>query len=76
MITYLIAMVVILALLSGWIGVQHLARNFAARHPEFETAPEDVGGCGMFCFCKNAQSCTRQKLKSAISTKQDNTKNL
>lgn len=62
--TYLIAMLIILGLLAGWIGVQHLSRAFAKQHPEFGPVPEEGGGCGMFCFCKNRMTCPKQKLKS------------
>ncbi len=55
MLTYLTAMAVILLMLLGWIGVQHLARLFAARHPEFGPAREEGGGCGSLCKCSGGQ---------------------
>lgn len=61
--TYIVAMLIILGMLAGWIGVQHLSRSFAERHPEFGTDAEAGGGCGMFCFCKNRMTCPKQKLK-------------
>jgi threonine/homoserine/homoserine lactone efflux protein len=44
--SYLLAMIVIFAVLAGWIGVQNLSRRFAARHPEFGPYVEKVSGCG------------------------------
>ena len=55
----LIAFLVILGLLSGWIGVQHLARIYAARHPEFGPAREEGGSC-LFCLCKDSLACPRR----------------
>lgn len=63
--TYLIAMLIILGLLAGWIGVQHLYRSFNARHPELGLSTGEVGGCGMFCFCKNGLNCPRSKAKES-----------
>lgn len=55
--TYLTAMAAILALLMGWIAVQHLARTFARRHPEFGPFREE-GGCGSgSCSCSGPKSC-------------------
>lgn len=48
--TYLLAIGIILILLLGWVAVQHLARLFAARHPEFGLYNEKAGGCGG-CGC-------------------------
>lgn len=62
--TYIIAMLIILGLLAGWIGVQHWYRSFSAKHPEFGPVPEENTSCGMFCFCKNRMNCPNQKLKS------------
>ncbi len=45
MLKVVLASLIILVLLFGWIAVQHIARVFAARHPEFGPARED-GGCG------------------------------
>lgn len=36
----------ILFALLGWVRIQQLARDFAARHPEFGPAKEEGGGCG------------------------------
>ncbi|NDV62150.1 chemotaxis protein [Puniceicoccales bacterium CK1056] len=60
-VTYLIAMLIILGLLSGWVGVQHLSRSFNARHPELSLTTEEETACGMFCFCKNGNKCPRKK---------------
>lgn len=63
--TYIIAMLIILGLLAGWIGVQHLARSYAQKHPEFGPVPEGGSSCGMFCFCKNRMNCPNSK-KNAL----------
>jgi hypothetical protein len=62
-----LAILIILAVLTGWIGVQFLARSFAARHPEFGPAREDGEGCGgLLCLCKNQNTCPKYILKSKI----------
>ena len=67
LITYAIAMLIILALLGGWVIVQHITRSFAERHPEFGPAREEGGGCGgIFCLCKNGQECPKEKFKKAL----------
>ncbi|HXK56557.1 MAG TPA: chemotaxis protein [Gammaproteobacteria bacterium] len=55
--TYLIAIGIILLIMVGWVAVQHLARQFALRHPEFGSYPEESGGCGR---CGSG-SCSRKK---------------
>jgi hypothetical protein len=56
---YLIAMLIMVALMFGWVAVQRIARDFAARHPEFgplrEEGKEGCGGCGNRCagHCNN-----------------------
>lgn len=62
----LIAMLVILASLAGWIGVQALYRRFSAQHPEWGIVDGEgeTGGCGMMCFCKNRHNCPKRSLKS------------
>ena len=65
--TYAITILIILGLLAGWVGVQHLARGFASRHPELGPAREEGGGCGgLFCLCKNKQTCPKQALKETV----------
>jgi hypothetical protein len=67
LITYAITILIILGLLAGWVGVQHLSRMFAARHPEFGPAREEGGGCGgLFCLCKDKMACPKQALKNKI----------
>ena len=62
-ITTLIAILIIFGILVGWVGVQHLARAYATRHPEFGPAREDGEGCGgLLCLCKNRLSCPRNQL--------------
>jgi len=47
---YLTAVLVILALLAGWLLVQAATRRFSIRHPEFDVAHEEgCGGCGNNC---------------------------
>ncbi len=50
----------ILLLLLGWVGIQQLARLYAARHPELGPAREEGGGCGKSCGCSGG-SCQRRK---------------
>ena len=72
---FLIACVLILSLLAGWVGVQHLARLYAARHPEFGPAREEGGGCGgLFCLCKGSEDCPREALKKAVAYKKSSSK--
>ncbi|MDJ0861283.1 MAG: chemotaxis protein [Gammaproteobacteria bacterium] len=56
---YLLAVLVIGLVLAGWIGVQQLARSFAARHPEFGPAREEGSGCGSGCLCSGETACSR-----------------
>ncbi len=56
---FLIAMLVILCMLLGWIAVQQFSRAFARRHPEFGPAREEGGGCGSSCGCHGKTSCKR-----------------
>jgi hypothetical protein len=72
--TYFITMLIILGLLAGWIGVQHLSRSFNARHPELGMSTEEVGGCGMFCFCKNGLNCPRSKAKEPVTSHENKSK--
>lgn len=58
--TYIIAMVVVLAMLAGWVLVQHVARVFAARHPELGPPREEGGGCGISCGCSLSGRCQRE----------------
>ena len=58
---YLIAVAVILAALLGWVAVQHVARTYAARHPQTGPYREEGGGggCGSGCGCCTAEGCRR-----------------
>ena len=56
MVEYLLAMLVILVVLSAWVGVQYLARRYAARHPEFGPSGGAVG-CGAGCGCHGDAGC-------------------
>ena len=57
MVTYAISVLIILGALAGWVGIQHLARASASRHPEFGPSREEGGGCGLLCLCRDRQSC-------------------
>jgi hypothetical protein len=54
--TYLLAIGIILIIMLGWVAVQHMARLFAARHPEFGPYPEGAGRC---CGCGGSENCSR-----------------
>lgn len=58
--TYLITCLIILALLGGWLAVQHMGRVFARRHPEFGPAREEGGSC-MFCLCGRNGQCPKRR---------------
>lgn len=60
--TYIITILIILAVLSGWVGVQALAKRFARKHPEFGPPQDHTSSCGFFCLCKNRDSCTKNQL--------------
>lgn len=55
----IISILSILALLAGWIIVQHLSRSYAAKHPEFGPAKEEGGSC-FFCLCKDRDHCPKR----------------
>ena len=59
---YLLAMGLILLALLGWIKVQQLARDYAARHPEFGPAKEEGGGCGSGCSCSGGQCSAKRDI--------------
>lgn len=47
---YPVTILIILALLAGWLLVQAVARRFSTRHPEFDVAREEgCGGCMNSC---------------------------
>ena len=59
---YVRAVVTILGVLAGWVLVQHLARLFARRHPEFGPLREEGAGCGTWCGCsKSEQEACRRR---------------
>ena len=63
----IIAILIILGVLTGWILIQHLARWFAARYPEFGPAREDGEGCGaLLCLCKNKDTCPEYLFKKNL----------
>ncbi len=60
MLDFLIAPLLVFVILAGWIGVQHAARMFARRHPEFGPAREEGSGCGSSCMCSGGERCSRK----------------
>ncbi|HEX5337003.1 MAG TPA: chemotaxis protein [Gallionella sp.] len=57
---YLKTILVVLAMLTGWLLVRAIARRYAEQHPEFGALREEGEGCG--CGnkrCKETQ-CKRQ----------------
>ncbi len=58
---FFIATGIILIMLCGWLTVQHLARQFARRHPEHGPAKEEGSGCGASCLCKNKEHCQNKQ---------------
>jgi len=70
LIPYALTVLIILALLAGWIGVQHIARRFADRHPEFGPAREEGSGCGgIFCLCRHGEECPKDRIRKALQHK-------
>ncbi len=59
MLDFIIASGLIMAILTGWILVQQLARRFAHRHPEFGPYVEKRG-CGGSCSCSGGGSCQKR----------------
>ncbi|MDJ0880459.1 MAG: hypothetical protein QNJ56_02315 [Gammaproteobacteria bacterium] len=63
MVDFIIAILAILMLLSGWIVVQHLANVYASKHPELGPARQEGGGCGKSCLCSGNQ-CKNKTVKN------------
>lgn len=61
--SYLIAMLLVPALLMGWLGIQQLARRVAQAHPEFGPMREEGGGCGKNCGCSGNRCQSKQPSK-------------
>ncbi len=59
---HLAAMLLVPALLLGWLLVQELSRRFARAHPELGPFREEGGGCGGNCACRggNCHSLRRR----------------
>jgi hypothetical protein len=53
LVNYLVAIGLVMLLLAAWCAVQHWARNYARRHPQFGPAREEGDGCGLSCQCSN-----------------------
>ena len=58
MLKFILATLVIMLVLTGWVFVQHLARGFARKHPEFGPYRER-GGCGGNCSCGGGDRCEK-----------------
>lgn len=56
---YLIAILGIGGLLSGWLTVQHVTRRYALDHPELGPPREEGEGCGSGCTCTAKGQCSR-----------------
>jgi len=63
---FLIAIISILLLLSGWLLIQHWTRQYAERHPEFGPAKEEGSGCGKSCLCSNGRCKSKQQTSENI----------
>ncbi len=48
----LLAPIVILLVMAGWVWVDQVYRAFARRHPELGPFRDEEGGCGS-CRCRN-----------------------
>ena len=46
MLTYTLTILLLLAILGGWMGLRHWARAFSLAHPEFGAHREEGRGCG------------------------------
>ncbi len=60
MIDYLLAVLIILLSLLGWVMVQHWSRVFAARHPELGPARDESESSCAGCLCGKSGQCARQ----------------
>jgi hypothetical protein len=56
MLKAILASLVIMVVLTGWVLVQMLAKRFYKNHPEYGHYVEKVG-CGGKCSCANGGSC-------------------
>ena len=65
MLDIIIAIAVIMLLLIGWIIVQHVARLYAKRHPEFGPAREEGSGCGKSCLCSKG-TCEKKQMQQDL----------
>lgn len=59
MVKFVLASLVILAVLVGWLYVQELYRRFAQRHPDLGPYRK-VGGCDGSCSCSQGSCPTTQ----------------
>ena len=67
MINYLLAILIILLSLWGWVMVQDWSRKFAARHPEFGPVRDEGENCGTSCLCGKSGQCARDHSTAADS---------
>ncbi len=61
MLKFVVAPLVILTVLLGWVGVQHLYRRFALRHPEYGPFRDGDMGCGGGCLCDSGKACAKKR---------------
>lgn len=59
MLKAILAGLIILVILLGWILVQQVARRFARNHPEWGPYNERAG-CGGNCTCASGGSCKKR----------------
>ena len=57
-IKFLITFAALLLIMIGWLGVQHLYRNFARNNPECGPFREDGGNSACKC-CASREHCTQ-----------------
>ena len=58
---YLKTVLIVLALLAGWLVVRAAARRYAAHHPELGALREEGEGCGSGSHRCGEAECKREK---------------
>jgi uncharacterized membrane protein len=58
---YLQTVLIVLALLAGWLMVRAIVRRYAARHPEFGAVREEGEGCGCGNHRCGEDQCKKEK---------------
>jgi hypothetical protein len=57
---YLQTVLIVFAMLAGWLAVRAAARRYAARHPEFGALREEGEGCGCGNHKCGTDQCKRE----------------